>query len=137
MEGKKEAEAQQISNILWNKAHKKQWQGIHRVTKRDKAGAVVRVEIMMPNATVQVCEGKEECKRAILDKISVRLDRAQSASVLLEESVEGHKVFDKLKQITAKKDLCSVKNLTDKEVDDALKKLDQLLTKIMLEAENK
>ena len=41
----------------------------------------MRVDIMMDKRTVQVCKGKEEYKRAIMDKISVRFKQAQSAPV--------------------------------------------------------
>ena len=57
--------AQRIKDILRHKAEKKQWLGIHRVTKRDMAGAVTRIEVIQPDGSIKVYTGKRECKEAI------------------------------------------------------------------------
>ena len=41
----------------------------------------MRVEVTLPDGTIQVCEGKEECERAIMEEIKVRFERAQSAPI--------------------------------------------------------
>ena len=52
-------EAQRIKDILRHEAETKQWLGIHRVTKRDKAGAVLRIEVLQPNGSIMVCTDKK------------------------------------------------------------------------------
>ena len=58
-------EARRIKDILRHEAEKKQWLVIHRVTKRNKAGAVTRIEVLQPDGSIKVCTGKEECEEAI------------------------------------------------------------------------
>ena len=52
-----------IKAMLMHKAERKQWQGIHRVTKRDKAGAVDRIEVLQPDGSVKVYTDKKNVNR--------------------------------------------------------------------------
>ena len=44
-----EEEAKRITQILRGEALQKQWQGIHNVTRLNKAGAVTRLEVLQPD----------------------------------------------------------------------------------------
>ena len=47
-----EAEAKRIKQILQGEAQRKQWQGIHNVTRLNKAGAVTKLEVLLFNLIV-------------------------------------------------------------------------------------
>ena len=51
------------------------------VTKMNKAGAVIRLEVKHPDRLITVHEGKEECERVIMEEISVRFEQAKSALI--------------------------------------------------------
>ena len=81
LKNKKDEEARRIKAMLRHEAERKQWQGIHRVTKRDRAGAVDRIEVLQPDGSVKVYTGKKECEQAIMKEITERFERAKSAPI--------------------------------------------------------
>ena len=57
------------------------------VTKMNKAGAVIRLEVKHPDGSITVHEGKEECERVIMDEILVRFERAKSVPGMQGQSL--------------------------------------------------
>ena len=51
------------------------------VTKMNKVGAVIRLEVKQPDGLITVHEGKEKCKRVTMEEISVRFEQAKSTLV--------------------------------------------------------
>ena len=55
----------------------------------------------------------------------------------LEASLEEHKVYDRLLELAGEKEPQSVADFVAEEAEDVLEELDQLMTKLMLDAEKK
>ena len=81
MDKKKTEEAKRIKAIIKGEAHRKEWQGIQRVVKPNKAGAVTFVDVPMPDGSTKRCSNKYEMEEAIKGTIMDRLTKADSAPI--------------------------------------------------------
>lgn len=80
--GKKNQEnADRLQEILRNEAQKKVWRGIHRVTKPNRNGSAVRVEVPQKEGPPIVCDTKETVEAAIAGENSKRFGMANSAPI--------------------------------------------------------
>ena len=62
-------EAKRIKEVLRNEAERKEWQGIHRATKADRAGAISFVDVKQANGSTVRMDTKEQCEQTIQDEL--------------------------------------------------------------------
>ena len=80
--GKKQTEeAKRIKAIIKGEANRKEWQGIQRVVKPNKAGAVTFVDVPLPDGTIKRCSNKYDMEEAIGESIMDRSTQADSAPI--------------------------------------------------------
>ena len=81
IEADKKDQVTALKQVLRSEAESKEWQGIQRATKPDRAGAISYVEVQQQDGTIKKCDTKESCESAIGEEIKPRFDRANSAPV--------------------------------------------------------
>ena len=59
----------------------REWQGIHRVVKPNKTGAVSHVDVPLADGSTRRCNEKEDVDKAIGQDIMARSTRAKSAPI--------------------------------------------------------
>ena len=78
---KNKEHAARLQEILRNEAQKKTWRNIHRVTKPNKNGSAVVVEVPQTHGPPVVCDTKETVEAAIAEENSKRFSLANSAPI--------------------------------------------------------
>ena len=78
---KREDDAKRIREIMRNEAQKREWRGIHRVTKGSTINSVTYCDLQLPDGTLRRCETKQEVEAAIASTLSTRFDMAESAPI--------------------------------------------------------
>ena len=81
IENGRDDEAKYVQNIIRGEAQRKVWQGIKRTVKGTSHAAVVRVEVPQADGSVIECTTKEAVEKAIMDELSTRFGRAESAPI--------------------------------------------------------
>ena len=81
MNQQKTNDAKRIKEIIKKEAHKREWQGIHRVVKPNKTRGVSHVDVPLADGSTRRYNKKKDVDKAIGQDIMARSTQAKSAPI--------------------------------------------------------